>query len=178
VGAGGRGAPGLGRTAGLDSALRPRQERAATQPTHEDGAVLRRHRRRSAAFGYEHRAHGGLGLPAEAVHDFKLAFRLEGYPLDIDGVDTAVWIDVRPEATVLTYAHAAFTVRQTIFAPQHEPAVAMLLDVESALPLTVIGSFRPRLKLMWPAGLMTGNAGWDEKERVYSITEETNASRR
>jgi glycogen debranching enzyme len=130
--------------------------------------------RRSAVFGYEHRAMEVWAYPLKLVHDFKLAFRLDGYPLDIDGSDTAVWIDVRPEATVLTYSHAAFTVRQTIFAPLHEPAVVLLLDVESALPLTVIGTFRPRLKLMWPAGLMTGNAGWDEKERVYSITEETN----
>jgi glycogen debranching enzyme len=129
--------------------------------------------RRSAAFGYEHRGIEVWAYPLKLVHDFGLAFRLEGYPLEIDGADSAVWIDVRPEATVVTYAHAAFTVRQTIFAPLHEPAVAMLLDVESALPLTVIGTFRPRLKLMWPAGLMTGNAGWDEKERVYSITEES-----
>jgi hypothetical protein len=49
----------------------------------------------------------------------------------------------------------------------------MLLDVRSALPLTVTASFRPRLKLMWPAGLMTGDVGWSEKERVYSITEES-----
>src|SRR5205085_12203214 len=28
-------------------------------------------------------------------------------------------------------------------------------------------------KLMWPAGLMTGNLYWDEKARVYYITEET-----
>ncbi|MET0553363.1 MAG: amylo-alpha-1,6-glucosidase [Vicinamibacteria bacterium] len=129
--------------------------------------------RRSAAFGYEHRGMEVWAYPLKLVQDFELAFRLEGYPLAIDGADTAVWIDVRPEATVFTYSHAAFTVRQTVFAPQHEPAVAMLLDVESVLPLTVIGTFRPRLKLMWPAGLMTGNAGWDEKERVYSITEES-----
>jgi glycogen debranching enzyme len=129
--------------------------------------------RRSAAFGYEHRSLEVWAYPLKLVQDFRLAFRIEGYPLDIDGADTAVWIDVRPEATVVTYAHAAFTVRQTIFAPLHEPAVAMLIDVDSTLPLTVIGTFRPRLKLMWPAGLMTGDAGWDEKERVYSITEET-----
>lgn len=129
--------------------------------------------RRSAVFGYEHRTLEVWAYPLKLVHDFRLAFRLEGYPLDIEGTDTAVWIDVRPEATTMTYSHAAFTVRQTIFAPLHEPAVAMLLDVESALPLTVIGTFRPRLKLMWPAGLMTGDAGWSEKEQVYSITEET-----
>ena len=54
-----------------------------------------------------------------------------------------------------------------------EPGIVMLLDVQSVLPLTVIGSFRPRLKLMWPAGLMTSNVGWDEKDQVYSLTEES-----
>ncbi|HYG80100.1 MAG TPA: GH116 family glycosyl hydrolase, partial [Pyrinomonadaceae bacterium] len=87
--------------------------------------------------------------------------------------ETAVRINVRPEATVFTYSHAAFTVRQIIYAPVDEPGVVMLLDVESVLPLTVGVSFRPALKLAWPAGLMTGNIGWDEKQRVYYITEES-----
>src|SRR6185295_6817756 len=85
----------------------------------------------------------------------------------------ATGISVRPESTTFTYSHAGFTVRQTIFAPMDEPGLVMLLDVQSVLPLTVIGSFRPRLKLMWPAGLMTNNVGWDEKEQVYSLTEES-----
>src|SRR5687768_1112220 len=50
--------------------------------------------RRSAAFGYEHRGMEVWAYPLKLVHDFGLAFRLEGYPLDIDGADTAVWIDV------------------------------------------------------------------------------------
>src|SRR5262249_14220307 len=61
-----------------------------------------------------------------------------------------------------------------ILAPVDEPGVVMLLDVESVLPLTIIGSFRPRLKLMWPAGLMTANVGWDDKEHVYNLTEGSN----
>ena len=69
--------------------------------------------------------------------------------------------------------HAGFTVRQTILAPVDEPGILMLVDVDSVLPLTVIGSFRPRLKLMWPAGLMTASVGWDDKEHVYSLTEES-----
>jgi glycogen debranching enzyme len=80
---------------------------------------------------------------------------------------------VRPEATTLTYSHPAFTVRHVMFAPIEEPAVVMLLDIESTLPMTVTGSFRPRLKLMWPAGLQTGDASWDEKEQAYTIGEET-----
>jgi glycogen debranching enzyme len=129
--------------------------------------------RRSALFGYETRGLEAWVYPLKLVDDFRLSFRLEGYPLDIDSTDIAARIEVRPEATVLTYSHPAFTVRQILFAPLEEPAVAILLDVDSTLPMTVTGSFRPRLRLMWPAGLMTGNVGWDEKAHLYTITEES-----
>ncbi|HEX8338807.1 MAG TPA: hypothetical protein VF621_18960, partial [Pyrinomonadaceae bacterium] len=89
------------------------------------------------------------------------------------GSDTAALIDVRPEATTITYSHAAFTVRQTVFAPLDEAGVCMLLDVDSALSVTVTARFRPRLKLMWPAGMMTGSLSWDEKQRAYFVYEET-----
>ena len=129
--------------------------------------------RRAAAFGYEHRALEAWVYPLKILDDFKLSFNIEGYPLEFDGADTLARIDVRPEATTFTYTHAAFTVRQTIFAPLDEPGIIMLLDVQSVLPLTVNVSFRPRLRLSWPAGLMTGSLSWNEKTRVYYITEET-----
>ena len=90
------------------------------------------------------------------LDSFGLSFRLEGYPLEIPATDIAAGIEVRPEATIFTYAHAAFTVRQIIMAPIDEPGIVMLLDVRSVLPLSIVGSFRPRLRLMWPAGSMTG----------------------
>src|SRR5262249_43657322 len=129
--------------------------------------------RRSAFFGYETRGLEAWAYPLKLVDDFRLSFRLAGYPLDIEGTDIVAGIVVRPEATVLSFSHPAFTVRQVLFAPVEEPALVMLLDVDSTLPMTVTGSFRPRLKLMWPAGLMTGNPGWDEKAHAYAITEET-----
>jgi len=129
--------------------------------------------RRSAAFGYENRPLEVWVWPLKLVDDFQLAFRLRDYPLEIEGASILASIAVRPEATVFTYAHAAFTVRQVVFAPVDEPGVVMLLDVQTTLPMTVTGSFRPRLRPMWPAGLMTPNLGWDEKQRVYWITEES-----
>jgi glycogen debranching enzyme len=129
--------------------------------------------RRSAVFGYENRALEAWVYPLKLIDDFKLSFQLEGYPLEIEGTQIATGVSVRPESTTFTYSHAGFTVRQTVFAPMDEPGIVMLLDVDSVLPLTVIGSFRPRLKLMWPAGLMTSNVGWDEKDQVYSLTEES-----
>lgn len=129
--------------------------------------------RRAAAFGYEHRALEAWVYPMKILDDFRLSFNIEGYPLEFDGADTLTRLNVRPEATTFTYTHAAFTIRQTIFAPVDEPGLIMLLDVQSALPLTVNVSFRPRLRLSWPAGLMTGSLSWSERERVYYLTEET-----
>jgi glycogen debranching enzyme len=129
--------------------------------------------RRSAVFGYENRSLEAWVYPIKILDDFSLSFNLQGYPLDIHGPDVAIGITVRPEATIFTYSHAAFTVRQVIFAPIEESGIIILLDVQSVLPLTITGSFRPKLRLMWPAGLMTGYLGWDEKARVYTASEET-----
>lgn len=129
--------------------------------------------RRAALFGYEHRHAEGWVYPLKILDRLELSFRVEGYPLEFSGADTLSHVSVRPEATVFTYTHAAFTVRQTVFVPADEPGVVMLFDVESALPFQLSVSFRPRLRLSWPAGLMTGNLSWDEKARAYFITEES-----
>lgn len=129
--------------------------------------------RRAAAYGYEHRGMEAWVHPLKIVDDFRLAFKIEGYALEFPATEIATHINVRPEATTFTYSHAAFTVRQTIFAPVDEPGIVMLLDVDSVLPMTIRGSFRPRLRLSWPGGLMTGNLEWNEKETVYYLTEET-----
>lgn len=129
--------------------------------------------RKSAVAGYENRSFEAWAYPLKILDDFKLSFRLQGYPLDIQSTDTLAHINVRPEATIFTYTHAAFTIQQIIFTPLEESGIIMLLDVRSVLPLTITASFRPRLKLMWPAGLMTGNLSWDDKERAYYIWEET-----
>ena len=130
--------------------------------------------RRSAVFGYENRSFEAWVYPLKLLDDFQLSFHLQGYPLEIPGADIAVSINVRPEATTFTYSHAAFTVRQIILAPIDEPGIVLLLDVQSVLPLTVTAAFRPKLKLMWPAGLMTGYVGWDDQAHVYTIGEESN----
>lgn len=137
------------------------------------GAFLDVVGRRSALLGYENRGFEAWAWPLKLVDSFELSFRLQGYPLDIPGPEIARTITVRPEATFLTYSHPAFTARHILFAPIDEPAVVMLLDVRSTLPMTVTGSFRPRLKLMWPAGVQTGDPSWDEKEQAYTIGEET-----
>src|SRR6266508_965749 len=128
---------------------------------------------KSAVLGYENRSLEAWVYPLKILDDFELSFRIEGYPLEFRGPDIAVQINARPESTIFTYSHAAFTVQQIIYAPVDEPGIIMLLDVKTVLPMNVTASFRPRLKLAWPAGLMTGNLEWDEKQHAYYITEES-----
>jgi glycogen debranching enzyme len=139
----------------------------------QDGSFFDVVGRKSAIFGYESQPLEAWVYPLKILNDFDLAFRLDGYPLDIPGREIEVSITARPEATVFTYSHAAFTVRQIIFAPIEEPGIVMLLDVQSVLPMTITASFRPRLKLAWPAGLMTPNVDWDQRDHAYALTEET-----
>jgi glycogen debranching enzyme len=54
-----------------------------------------------------------------------------------------------------------------------EAGLVSLLEVDSALPMTIVGSFRPRLRLMWPAGLMTPNLEFDATRGVYLLREES-----
>jgi glycogen debranching enzyme len=129
--------------------------------------------RRSALFGYENRSLEAWVYPLKIVDDFALSFGLDGYPLDIDGRDIMASIHVRPESTTLVYAHAAFTVRQIMFAPLDEPGIVILLEVQSVLPLTITGSFRPRLRLMWPAPSTSGGLSWDAGAHLYTISDET-----
>jgi glycogen debranching enzyme len=142
------------------------------RPTHA-GAFFDVVGRRAALLGYEHRTAEAWVYPLEVFDEFSLSFRLEGYPLEIAGRDVMARIEVRPETTTLVYAHAAFTVRQVMFAPIDEPGIVILLDVKTTLPIAITASFRPRLRLMWPATSMTANLSWDEAAHVYDITEES-----
>ena len=129
--------------------------------------------RRSAIFGYENRPFEVWTYPLMILRDFQLSFQLENYAGAFSGLETMTHIEVRPEATVITYTHAAFTVRQILFAPVDEMGVVMLLDIDSVRPLEVTASFRPDLRLMWPAGLMTGGLIWDAERHTYTIVEES-----
>lgn len=129
--------------------------------------------RRSAAFGYEHRNMEAWVYPLKILDDFALDFQIEGYNLPFAGKDILTNIEVRPEATIFTYSHAAFTVRQIIYAPVDEQGLISLLDINTKLPMTIAVSFRPKLKLMWAGNMMTPFYGQDEKDKFYFIGEET-----
>ena len=79
---------------------------------------------------------------------------MKDYPVPIDVNEQAAVIEVRPDHTTITFAHANFTVREVLFAPHKAPEGAGVLaffQVQAVRPMTLTFQFTPEMKRMWPA---------------------------
>ena len=79
--------------------------------------------------------------PLKVVADLRLAFKVPQYRTPVRGEDVVSRVEVRPEATTITYTHMAFTVREHIIAPRDQAGLVMLLEVETFVPLEVVVQF-------------------------------------
>jgi len=109
--------------------------------------------------------------PLKLASGFHLGFRVPEYAEPIRGADVARTIEVRPEATTITYSHATFTVRQHVLAPLDEPGLLVLLEVDTHGPLEIVASFRTVLQYAWPGGLGGQYAFWSAEERAFVLSE-------
>ncbi len=93
--------------------------------------------------------------PVKILSHFRIRAELANYPVPIDVNALAAKISVTPAETTITYSHAAFTIRQHIFAPRGtaNPATGAVVffEIESARPLEITFSFTPEMLRMWPA---------------------------
>ena len=127
--------------------------------------------RGAAAFGTEL---GNLELwawPVKLLHDFSLSFQTPLYAEAIRGADIARAVEITPGGATVTYTHPAFTVRERIFVPVREPAVAIVLEVEAARPMEIIASFKSDLQLAWPGGIGGQYIFWNEAEKAFVLSE-------
>ena len=93
-------------------------------------------------------------FPRKILSNLRISAQMDNYPVPIDVNQHAAGIEVRPEATIITFAHANFTVREIIATPKHAPegaAALILYQVDAVRPMTLTFSFTPNMQLMWPA---------------------------
>jgi len=91
--------------------------------------------------------------PWKILSHLQISAQMDGYGVSIPVNDFAASIEVRPEATIITYAHANFTIRQVMLAPQQSQAGAgaqIFFTVESIRPMTLTFSMTPDMERMWP----------------------------
>ncbi|MBV8865972.1 MAG: glycogen debranching protein [Acidobacteriaceae bacterium] len=108
-----------------------------------------------ALFGRQSGKFEAWQWPVKILSDFRIRAELADYAVPIDVNALAAEIRVTPSETTITYSHAAFTVRQHMFAARGSttPALgaAVFFEIESARPLELTFSFTPDMLQMWPA---------------------------
>jgi hypothetical protein len=93
-------------------------------------------------------------FPWKVFRDFRIQAQMQDYPVPIDVNEHAAVIEVRPDHTTITFAHANFTIREVFFAPHHAPdgaGVLAFFQIQAIRPMTLTFQFTPELSRMWPA---------------------------
>ena len=120
---------------------------------------------RGAIFGQQDGTWEAWAFPVKLVSHFSIHTQLAGYPIPINVNELASTIEVNPGRTTITYSHAAFTIRQHMFAPRGEasenPGAIVFFEIHSIRPMTLTFRFTPEMLRMWPAANFgRPNAEW------------------
>jgi glycogen debranching enzyme len=112
-------------------------------------------------------------LPVKLLSHFTIRAEVEGYSVPIDLNADAGVIDVHPDHTTITYSHIAFTVRQTMFAPEETAegtGAVVLFQIDSTRPMDLTFSFTPEMRPMWPLPTPgTPSAEWVPTQGSYIL---------
>ena len=127
--------------------------------------------RQSAIFSHESGTFEAWVFPFKLFHDARFSIVVDGQDNPIDFAACVERVIVRPEATTLVASNQLFTIRAHFLSPINEAGSLVLLDVDSARPLTLTVSFVPDLKPMWPGGLGGQAVGWRADLKAFVITE-------
>jgi glycogen debranching enzyme len=109
---------------------------------------------RGAILGQQDGSFEAWIFPWKIFSNLRISARMQNYSVPIDVNEQAAGIEVRPDHTTITFAHANFTIREILFAAQQPPAGAAVLaffQIEAVRPMTLTFQFTPEMKRMWPA---------------------------
>ncbi len=109
--------------------------------------------------------------PWKPLRNFGLSFLLGSSTQPILAADIVRTVTVTPEATVFTYTHESFSVREIVFVPRDRPGAVILLDVHTTSPLAIVAGFIPVMQPMWPAGIGGQFSYWNDDPSGYVISE-------
>jgi glycogen debranching enzyme len=141
------------------SALRP----VDNFPLQDHGLAIRRHVEtqkpftvagtRGVVVGQQDGQFEAWILPVKLLSHFSIEANVEGYTVPIDVNQAASEIEVYPDHTTITYSHIAFTLRQTMFAPDEAKdgtGAVVLFQIDSIRPVDFTFRFTPEMRTMWP----------------------------
>ena len=110
--------------------------------------------------------------PTKILSHFAITVELADYPVPIDVQAQAASIEVAPAITTITYSHAAFTIKQRLFATRGDApsGIVVMFEIASVRPMRLTFRFRPEMLRMWPApNFGTPNAEWIPEGGYYIL---------
>ena len=103
-------------------------------------------------------------FPLKFFSKLQIQAEVDGYSVPINLNANAATLQVSPDHTTLTYAHAAIVVKQHMFVPAGEGNQGLggviVFEVQSIAPATITISLTPSMVLQWPAP-QYGQPGWE-----------------
>ena len=93
-------------------------------------------------------------FPIKMFAHVRLHAELKDYPVPIELNPLTATIDVSPDHTTITYAHAGLTVRQHMFLARgvkDAPAPIVMFEIAAVRPVTLTIDLDPIMQRMWPA---------------------------
>ncbi len=102
-------------------------------------------------------------FPVKVLSHFSITAQIQNYAVPIDLRAHAAAIEVSPAMTTITYSHAAFTVKQRMFAPRPGSPLAAVVffEIAAVRPMDLTFRFKPDMLRMWPApNFGTPSAEW------------------
>jgi len=109
---------------------------------------------RGAILGHQDGVFEAWIFPWKIFSNLRVTAYMQNYAVPIDVNDQAALVEVRPDHTTITFAHANFTVREVLFAPHNAPdgsGALAFFQIEAVRPMTLTVQFTPEMKRMWPA---------------------------
>src|SRR5476649_2193992 len=100
---------------------------------------------RGAIFGEQSGTFEAWIYPVKILSGFSITAELADYPVPIDVTAHAAVIEVAPAMTTITYSHAAFTVKQHMFAARGDAGAVVLFEIDSVRPLHLTFRFKPEM---------------------------------
>ena len=85
---------------------------------------------RAALFGTETGNFEAWVYPLKLVRNFRFNVLTEGHTISCDAL--ARTLIVRPESATIVYSGDTFSIRETMFAPVHEPGIVISFDIDAA----------------------------------------------
>ncbi|MBK7877478.1 MAG: hypothetical protein IPJ77_17380 [Planctomycetes bacterium] len=126
---------------------------------------------RSFLVGVEDGAFEAWVWPWQVLHDARLSYRAAKSDAFVELGRSAEAIEVRPDATTITYSSADARVELRAFCPDDEPVAFLWLALDVDAPGTLRVSFRPRLQPQWPAAVGGVAGRFDARFGAFVLSE-------